>query len=510
MNVRYLSLFMLVIACATPIAPTGGPRDQSPPAMLQTSPKSGTTDFNGDQFIVAFDDYLNRESARSAVSVYPMVREAFKVDFSRRNLIVRFKTELAPNTTHVITIDKQLSDADGNKLTQPLQFAFSTGPNIDSGKARGRLLNYDGSIPNLGALYLKAKSGRSFAYLSQPDTSGMVQFSYLRKAEFQVFYLRDTNRNREVDEGEISFVGSKPQVSIGGDSSAVDLGTIILPLSGDETALRLQEGGALSERLIRLRFSRANQRFPERIPVLGNDDSRRLARYLYSPENDAQVGFYWLDNPIEDESVYQITFENDSLSFDGFPRADTSAQRLVAIVNGDGLDASDSLLVRFSLPITSASIVDSVQLVQGTDLLRGSAVAATRWNELRIVPEEGWVPGVDYEARIWSPATNQWAKHRLIINFEDDYGAIELSGAGQFNSELRNRDKVLLDSRTFSDSTIVQKLLPGKYMLTIYRDENADSVWNPGVWPESPQEPIEVVRNINVQRGFTTSYQIDW
>lgn len=79
---KYFPLFLLIsfalIYCATPVGPTGGPRDEKGPEILFTEPESGTTNFTGDEVLIYFDEFVNRNSINNNITIEPDFGATFR------------------------------------------------------------------------------------------------------------------------------------------------------------------------------------------------------------------------------------------------------------------------------------------------------------------------------------------------------------------------------------------------------------------------------------------------
>ena len=65
----------LFYACAKQGYPTGGPKDETPPVVLGTTPPNGTTNFDAKEFFIAFDEYVQVKSADENILVSPPMKQ---------------------------------------------------------------------------------------------------------------------------------------------------------------------------------------------------------------------------------------------------------------------------------------------------------------------------------------------------------------------------------------------------------------------------------------------------
>ena len=49
--------------CANAVAPTGGPKDNTPPRVVEAVPENRSINFNGKKIAITFDEYITLEYA---------------------------------------------------------------------------------------------------------------------------------------------------------------------------------------------------------------------------------------------------------------------------------------------------------------------------------------------------------------------------------------------------------------------------------------------------------------
>ena len=67
---------VLMCACASMGRPEGGPRDETPPVYVRSTPNSGALNFRGDRLDVWFDENIQLEDAFNKVIVSPTQKQA--------------------------------------------------------------------------------------------------------------------------------------------------------------------------------------------------------------------------------------------------------------------------------------------------------------------------------------------------------------------------------------------------------------------------------------------------
>ncbi|MEM8558437.1 MAG: Ig-like domain-containing protein, partial [Bacteroidota bacterium] len=210
--------------CATPIAPSGGPTDQTPPRLVASLPEAGALRVEADEMRLAFSEDVDASSVQRALSIVPGFAEPFFVDVNRDEVRVRFPEPLRDSTTYVVTLGTDLQDLRNVKLSAPITLAFSTGDQLDAARIEGTLRDpvtgQGVADVNVFAYAIDttnrdtADAGRADAlvlpdprealpsYQTQTGSDGRFAFEYLRPGPFFVAAIADQNRSLTADAGE--------------------------------------------------------------------------------------------------------------------------------------------------------------------------------------------------------------------------------------------------------------------------------------------------------------------
>jgi uncharacterized protein (DUF2141 family) len=254
-------------SCANPVAPSGGPRDETPPSIVETRPVRDTVNVSTDTRSVTlrFSEYVERSTLPQALSITPQFDRRLRFDWSGRSVDIELPTALRDSTTYLFTLDTNLSDAHGVSLDDPITVAFSTGPRINRGQIRGRVVTPEQGQPQPQVdVYAYALSPAATAppsplpdrpaYRTQTGEDGTFTFEYLREQRYYVVALKDNNRNRRPDPPEPFAV--PPRLALQADSSGGSPVPVPWLLTrADTLAPRLQRVQPVSRQRLRLSFS---------------------------------------------------------------------------------------------------------------------------------------------------------------------------------------------------------------------------------------------------------------
>ena len=111
-----------LFACATQVAPGGGPEDKLPPRVAAVYPAPMTTNHPNELYVkLEFDEWINASIPRSAVSISPPIEKKMKFEVSGRTLELTSRAVLDENTTYTITFAGGIKDLHGNALATNTQ-----------------------------------------------------------------------------------------------------------------------------------------------------------------------------------------------------------------------------------------------------------------------------------------------------------------------------------------------------------------------------------------------------
>lgn len=220
---------MLIAACATQVAPSGGPEDKLPPRVAGVYPAPNTTNHPNELYVkLEFDEWINASIPRSAVSISPPIEKKIKFDVHGKTLELTSRAELDTGTTYTVTFAGGIKDLRGNALAKPFQVVFSTGAVIDSLTLSGRVLVNDAmarkkEFPSVG-LFLMGSERNSRHYLdkyrdsvthaidslpkllqepplyvTRADSAGYFTLTGLKAGRYRVVAFVDGNGNQKIE-----------------------------------------------------------------------------------------------------------------------------------------------------------------------------------------------------------------------------------------------------------------------------------------------------------------------
>ena len=208
-----LTAMMLLYACAKQGYPTGGPKDETPPVVLGTTPQNGTTNFDAKEFLIMFDEYVQVKSADENILVSPPMKQKPEYSTKGRGILVKIKDTLRENTTYLFQFKEGIVDFNEGNPLKSFEYVFSTGTHIDSMTVRGKVLDAFTNQPwkepvTVVAYFAEGDSAMRLLpsgdsvvakehpmYMTRCDKEGNFELNHLRQGRYLLLAYEDGDKN---------------------------------------------------------------------------------------------------------------------------------------------------------------------------------------------------------------------------------------------------------------------------------------------------------------------------
>ena len=205
-SVNLFLVVMCVVGCANPIPPSGGVRDKEPPQIVLEQPKSGSSNYNGDNIFLMFNEYINFRSSTETLLITPAMDPPPKFTLKGKKLIINLPENLDENLSYSINLINAISDyTEGNTLKM-YKYVFTKGPTIDSASLSDSVQNAYDKQP-IGGVYVglfsevdtSAFITSKAIYVSPTNKEGKFSIDYVKPGSYIVAALEDKNYDLKLD-----------------------------------------------------------------------------------------------------------------------------------------------------------------------------------------------------------------------------------------------------------------------------------------------------------------------
>ena len=254
----YIYLWMVLAAlclraCANKgMGPQGGPKDTTPPDILNVPPANGSVNFSGNTIVIQCNEYLQMKDAANQVLMSPPQRRTPTVKALGKKVVVTFEEPLRDSTTYLIDFGKSICDLNEGNPIESYAYAFSTGPQIDTLQMSGVLINAENLNPISDMLVGihddlrdSAFLNKVFVSIARTDEKGHFTLRNLHAGKYHIYALNDISKDYVYQPGEGLAFSDSLFIPIAIDTFVIDvpeLKTDSLPLDSlpqDSAAIRL-------------------------------------------------------------------------------------------------------------------------------------------------------------------------------------------------------------------------------------------------------------------------------
>ncbi len=447
--------------CANIVPPQGGPRDTIPPVLLKAIPGDSSVNFSGNKIVFTFDEFVDVQDVYNNLLVSPLGKTTPTVESRLREITVKLKDSLEPNTTYALDFGKAIKDINEGNIMKNFRYTFSTGPYIDSLELKGTVVLAENAKTDSTLIVMLHTSADDSAvakekpkYVARLDGKGRFHFKNLPPRTFYLYALKDEGGMRRYsDEKQLfAFLDSAVIPSVGKDTLT------LYAWSKKEPVLPLVSAGETG---------------PRNRPAANAADKR--LKFQTSLNNNQQ--------DLKTDLV--LSFESPLKNFDS---------------SGIGLFTDTSFT-----PVAFKVEKDSTHL--------------------QIVLKSAWQEGTLYQLVLNRDFAEDSSGRKLLktdtLSFSSkkkaDYGNLKirfrnLDTASHPVLLLLQADKIIatypLTAAEFSQSM----LNPGEYDMRLFFDENKNGVWDPGSYFKGKKQPEKVKplnRKLALKPNWTSEYDID-
>ncbi|MDO9153010.1 MAG: Ig-like domain-containing domain [Paludibacter sp.] len=315
---------LVVYSCANKAqGPTGGPKDETPPKVMKSTPLNGALNFKKKEVHIVFDENISIEKATENVIISPPQLKQPEVKGNGKTVTVQFMEELLDSTTYTINFGNSIVDLNEKNALKDYRFSFSTGNEIDTLRISGTLINADDLNPVSNVvvgIYREDDDSvffvKPFLRIAKTNENGRFTIDNIKAGKYKIFALGDINQDYFYQQGEnVAMLDSmitptfrieQMQDTIWKDSTVIDsvrtfMGTRYLP---DDIVLRYfkeskkRQSLLKNERKISQSFSLFFNTTLPKLPEIKPINFEWEGKYILQKNNTLDSLTYWITDSV--------------------------------------------------------------------------------------------------------------------------------------------------------------------------------------------------------------------
>ena len=513
----FLQIFIvsLLVQCASPGNPTGGPKDEAPPKILQTSPKNGSVNFKDDEITIVFDEFVKLKDIQKNFMISPPVDpqpSILPMGLASKKVSILFKEKLAPNTTYLINFGESIVDNnEGNKFGN-YQFVFATGAQIDSLQLQGKVsFNHFEKQPKrtIVVLYNANDFNDSLVFRKKPyyiavtDKAGNYKLTHLKQGKYRIFAIAD-------EDGNYQYTPGKEAIAFLDNTIEIPKDTVVnLNIFKEKERFKFGDFKQLSKNHLTFTY----KGLPKYFKII---DTVKLAKKVQFYKNKAY--HYWYDTG-KDSIHLVLKTDTYTKQFDKKRKKDIDSLQLIFNRKGK-MGILDTLQISGTVPLVSLD-KKKVKFFKNDSIPVNFEQKLNKKHDFSLFFDKN--EGVSYKVTVLPKAATDFLgnqnKDTLTTTFKmvknDTYGTLNIKVKGvdkpYFVELLNSQNKLVRKSKTTTNDTLVFKYLsPKKYTVRIVFDDNQNNKWDTGDYLKHRQaektidftQPIDVRANWEVNQVF--------
>ncbi|MEI6123149.1 MAG: Ig-like domain-containing protein [Bacteroidota bacterium] len=195
-----LILILFSFSCANIVAPTGGPKDITPPKVKFCDPVNFSSNFKYHKIRITFNEFILLEDQANQIVVSPPPKEEFDYIVRGKSIIINLPKVLKDTLTYTIYFGESIRDITENNILSGLEYAFSTGSYIDSLSIIGDVSDAYTLEPGKSVYVMLYRSLSDSVplkqkpdYITKTNAAGSFVLNNLASGHYKIIALSDLN-----------------------------------------------------------------------------------------------------------------------------------------------------------------------------------------------------------------------------------------------------------------------------------------------------------------------------
>ena len=311
------ALLSVIFSCARQAAPTGGPKDLTPPKILKSNPSIGSLNFKGKKIVISFNEFIAVDKMTEKFMISPPLVKKPNIIVKGKNLEIEFFEKLKDSTTYTLYFQDAVRDLNEGNPFVNFQFVFSTGNILDSLSVTGNIYYASNlEVPENTLVLMHTNMADTAplrllpSYVSQVNYRGEFRINNIKPGHYRLFALQEKNNNKKFDHSDENFAFLNNDIEINNEKNYIPE-IVVKDTSKSKTAKKKAPEAPLIDGEFKLYLFTA----PKRNHYLTSSErkSANLLKYTLSlpPDTikfnfdiqDAAQGSYFIEKNITNDTI---------------------------------------------------------------------------------------------------------------------------------------------------------------------------------------------------------------
>lgn len=519
-----LVLVLVIVSCAKRGNITGGLKDTLAPVLRNSTPKNGSTNFNGKEIRLYFDEYIKLKNVGKQLVVSPPMK--YKPDVLPYNaskfITIKIKDTLQPNTTYSFNFGQSIEDNNEANVLNQFKYVMSTGPYIDSLTLGAKIKDaLELKAPTMVSVLLyevDEKYNDSTIYKEMPryitnslDGISGAKLENLKAGKYRLIALQDKNSNNKFDPKTDKIGYINDFVSVPNDT------LFELELFQEELPFKPNKPSQISGNRMVIGYEGNAKEVA--VDVKKNGAFVPFTVTKFPKKDSLQVWF----PPMKNDSL-QVTLKHKNLTKEYNVKIKTQKNDTLAFaaVGGSDLAFREKLTIHSDIPLVQFDYTKIRILNKDSTAVKFIG----KYDDFNqdVVFDFEKQPLEKYKMTVFPGAfTDFYEKKNDTLNFSfttrntADFGnlRVPLENIKRYPLivQLTDEKGAVLETEYLESGTKVQFDLiePKKYTLRVVYDDNKNRVWDPGNYMEKRQseEVIYFPKELDVRANWDVEQPFD-
>jgi hypothetical protein len=221
----YGALLLWFTGCAKVGSPSGGPKDETPPKVVESIPKNKAVNIKTDRIEITFDEFIALKNINDELVISPPLKSRPFARIRNKTLVIDIDNELKENITYTFNFGNAITDNNEGNLLPDFEFIFSTGNTIDSLSVTGKAINAYNHKAEKEKIYIMLYDNLNDSapyydlplYITKASAEGRYAINNIKADTFRLFALKDANNNFKFDLNNEMIAFSDSFIIVGPD-----------------------------------------------------------------------------------------------------------------------------------------------------------------------------------------------------------------------------------------------------------------------------------------------------